>query len=389
MNILVVTLRFPYPPLKGDQVVSYNRIRNLAVNHNITLLTYINKSTTKEDLREIEKYCKVIAIKTNTVKGLFYLIKNIIHYPLQVAIYAQIDFIKTFQSIVSSNKFDVIHLFLLRSTFLLNHTNHNSIILDLIDSMQYNFQQLGNKTTNIFKKFIYLIELKRLRHYEPWAISKARLALFVSSFDSNFIKGFSNKKVTIRNGVDFKHFLPTEEKLKSFTIAFSGKLDYLPNVEAVLWFASIFKKIKKQYPDIYFLVIGGGWSSQLNSLKMIDGIQFSGYVDNLAKTLAECHIAVAPMLTGSGMQNKVLEAMSCGIPVILTEKAKGDISLEDNVNCLLANSESEIMSAVKYLIVNPEKRIKLGKMSRAYIEENHDWEKINNQVSNIYKRMIS
>jgi len=138
-------------------------------------------------------------------------------------------------------------------------------------------------------------------------------------------------------------------------------------------------------PSIRTLICGSNPSRRVRALGRHDGVDVLGYVASMPDALNRAFVAVAPMLTGSGIQNKILEAMACELPVVTTTLGRGEIGAVVDNGLLVADSAERFASTVVELIRRPEWAEEIGRRGRRYVETFHSWERGARRVEAIYE----
>ncbi|MEB3217220.1 MAG: glycosyltransferase [Nostocales cyanobacterium 94392] len=388
MKLLFVTPRFPYPPLKGDQVVSYHRLRTLSQQHEITLLTFYQNSEELENIKYIKTYCKNIhTVKIPKWQSFFNLAKGVFSYlPLQVSYYYSNTFRNKVNQILSTNNFDVIHLFLLRIAPYFTDVSTPKII-ELIDSMQLNLERRialdSFPVRNILQE-----ELQRIIHYEQNLHKSFEQIVVVSEKDAKLIPG-QNVQV-IPNGIDTELFKQQQQYPINSTLIFSGNMSYAPNIHAVKWFTEhCLPIIQQTIPDVSFIIAGANPSKEVQSLGQTKGVKVTGFVKSMSDTLRSANVAVAPMQSGSGIQNKILEAMSTGLPVVTTNLGLGSIKAKPNKEILVADTPEDFAQKTIDLLHNSLQVREIGHQARKYVVDNHSWDFAANQIEQLYYQILS
>lgn len=389
MKLLFVTPRFPYPLLRGDQVVSYHRIRTLSRFHEITLLTFYQRSSELENIDRISPYCKAIyTVKLPKWQSVLNVAKGIFNsqLPLQVAYYNSVYFQSTIDSILSKNDFDLIHIFLLR---LAPYFHHISVpkILEIIDSMQLNLER--RVALEPFpQRWIFQKELCRITQYEQSLGDFFKSMVVVSEKDRKFIPCEGVK--VIENGIDTEVFSLQQQRPHQPTLIFSGNMSYAPNIHAVKWFVKkCLPIIQQKIPNTSFIIAGVNPSREICSLEKIPGVTVTGFVKSMPKTLKQAHVAIAPMQSGSGIQNKILEAMASGLPVVTTTLGLGSLKAEPGREILIADSPDKFAKTVIGLLQNLGLAKEIGYRARKFVVEKHSWEFTANQIENLYIQAIN
>lgn len=371
----------------GDRVVIYNRLLQLHKKHNISLIFFYNNDHELDGMKEVYGFCKnTWSFKRSRILSFFSILINFLfsHDPFQILYYKSSNINKKVQKIIRDNDFDLINVFLIRG-LPYTYTSEVPVILDMIDSMQLNFLRRTKNANNYFEKKIYSYEMERVIKYENNLPSNVIKTLFVAEKDSRYIT--SNKQV-VPLGIDTDKFYPSHKKNKK-TIIFSGNMSYSPNIQAVRWFLDYcFNEIcKKVDNDVTFLIAGTNPSKEILSYQS-DNVIVTGYVDSISELIALSTLAIAPMQTGSGMQSKILEAMSCEVPVITTTLGLGDIEAEPDKEIIVKNSPNQFIDAVSDIINYPDKYIELSKSARNFVANNHSWQEHALTVDKIYNESV-
>ncbi|MBA2123511.1 hypothetical protein B9J78_00975 [bacterium Unc6] len=388
MKILFITPRFPYPPLKGDQAVPYHRLRILNRRHEITLLSLYDKEDELAGLDNLKPFCKAIhtvrlpqwrSVMNVALKGPF------TSLPLQALYYWSNAFKKRIDELLAENSFDLIHAYMLRVAPYLSDVSAPKV-LELIDSMQLNLERRV-AMERIPKRWLFQEELRRIVHYERNIGDYFDQMIVVSEKDRALIP---NKKVrVIPNGVDTELFKPQSKESKEPAIVFSGNMGYFPNESAVIWFVEkCFRRIKKEIPDAKLVIAGNNPSSKIKKLGDNLSIFVTGFVESMVDELNKAQVAIAPMQSGSGMQFKILEAMSCNLPVVTTTLGLGDIKARPGEEICVADTAEDFAETVVTLIKSPEMADRIGRKAREFVMHNHSWENAASQVEEIYSRLL-
>jgi glycosyltransferase involved in cell wall biosynthesis len=265
----------------------------------------------------------------------------------------------------------VVISYLIRTAEYVNNKSKKKCILEAVDSMSLNFSR--KRSSNRLLSLVYLLETKLCAMYEKRI--KFDSIITVASKDSSYFK-HSNVH-TIPLGVDTNcDILP---KLSgSPSLIFTGNFFYSPNVDSLSWFVdNIFFNLVPHFPNIKLHVVGR--NSDLLIGYDNPKIILHGSVNNLYSYINASDISVAPMTSGSGMQFKILEAMSIGCPVITSDIGLGDIQASPNFNVLIANDLDEYIHAINFLL-HPND---ISKNAMKFIEKNHQWDDLNNKFINL------
>lgn len=390
MKILFVTARFPYPPFKGDQSIPFHRLKYMGDKHDITLLTFYENKKELTFLEKITPYCKQVITVKKSFFGSFF---NMLVFgffsrlPFQVLYYQSRIFKQQLKKLISENSFDILHVYMLRTAEYGKNIQQPNMpkILELIDSMQMNFQRrLGKEKWP--KKWLFKLELKRLRNYEAEMVNNYNCSIVVSDKDKNFIN--HDRVMTIPLGIDTGEFHPGENKLPTNkVIAFTGNMGYFPNKNAILWFLkNCWEIIKKNVSEIGLVIAGKNPGSGIKKYNNGDSVQVLGYVNSVAAVLREARLAIAPLQSGSGMQFKILEAMACALPVVTTTIGLGAIPAVNNESILVSDDPDDFAQCCIRLLTDDTLAEAIGKKAMQLVQQTFTWEKNIDKLYQLYEK---
>ena len=389
MKILFVTARFPYPPLKGDKIIAYQRLKHLSENHEITLLSFFDECVDNKYVAQVAKYCKEICLvplrKSQAYSNL--MLHGLSKTPLQVLYYKSKRFRAKLEELLAKNRYDLIHTFMLRVAPYVCGYERCAKIVELIDSMELNMLRRVSSERGI-RKIIFAEEAKRLSRYEANVAKQFDRAVVVSGIDAKTI-GTDNAVVNPL-GVDPNEFYPrfSEDKDPNLLV-FTGNMRYYPNETAVVHFArDIFPLVQEALPDAKFQVIGAGPSRRVKRLENENkAIRVLGFVDSMPEHIDRASVSVCPMLAGSGMQFKILEALACGIPVVATSVAKGDIQVDEDDGLFIADEPAAFADRVVEIIEDEDLRTNIADKAPKAVERRYSWRRSNLAIDRIYSEL--
>jgi len=385
MDILFVTPRLPYPPLKGDQCIPYYRLKLLSRKHNITLLTFYQHNKELEYLKKLKPFCKEITtIKLNKLYSFFNMLIGGIFskLPFQVLYFRSRAFKKSTQSLVKNRRFDIIHTYMLRMAEYTKDMNEPKV-LDLIDLMQLNLKKRIS-IEKFIRKIFFKEELKRITRYENQMITKYDVSILVSDNDKNHIE--SDKIAAVSLGIDTHVFKRYSNLPDNKTIIFSGNMEYFPNENAVIWFIEeCFWMIKREIPDAKLVIVGNNPNSEIKKIGDNHSIFVTGFVESMVSELNKAQVAITPMQSGYGMHIKILEAMACALPVITTTSGLGAIKATHEKDVIIADNASDFTRSCVKLLNDYGLAKKVGDNARDLVLKNYNWEIHMNKIEKIYE----
>jgi glycosyltransferase involved in cell wall biosynthesis len=380
MKVLYLTARVPWVAGKGDQVLSFQRIRSLAsLGAEIVLISFESSEVPDRAVDDLKNFVEEIhLVKKNFITSLLRVACIVwTALPAQVLFFTSLRYRRLVKNLLARLKFDLIHVCL--SRICLNIPKcETPVVLDHIDSMGLNWEGRANKARNLIVRAFIKLEAKLVSRFERRISASFVASTTVSTIDSESIM-INNPLVdveTIPLGVDSKMFCPTPNQAKEFDVIFAGNLSYEPNVDAASWFIQdVLPKLRLKIPDVRILLVGRNPTEAVKKLTSENRVELLSNVESMPAILNKGKVAICPMVSGSGMQNKVLEAMSCSLPVVLTKKGLGSIDAKDGKEVLIADSAQEFSDAIQRLLVDDVMCLELGKYGRQLVLENHSWDR--------------
>lgn len=362
MKFCVLTPRFPYPENGGDVL----RINNIAKylkeqGHSLILLSFCNKSS---DIKMAYKvYDKVYCIPRNKIvsfiNSFFYFI---VRKPIQCGYFHSRKFENLFLDVVAKEKPDRFISHTIRmAQYVDKPFSRCKTIVEMTDASSRTYSMVSGAKGNFVKRLFFNIELKPRRKYELDIISKFPKVVLVAQADIDYLKGQNMSDCSSlalhTNGVEC-HEVHRVVKYDMNKLCFIGNMRTLQNQDAVLYFVEeIFPIILEQRPNAVFYIVGAEPPERIIKLNKKGNVIVTGYVEDLTKEIQNSCVAVAPVRIAGGIQNKILVAMSEGIPVIMTPLiAKAIPELKSGENCVICDDKKEFAASCIELMINPERR---------------------------------
>lgn len=385
MHILFIASRFPYPPIRGDQVRAYHFLRLINLRHEVTLVTPASQSVNLEAQEALTQLCKRwFILPFHRYEALVNLLRfPFSPLPLQVLYFCPPSFRKTVHWIIRQDNFDIVHVQLARMAPIVNDVENVPSVIDFIDALSLNMLRRAKRERWLIKWLFYM-EASRMARYERDLVLSFDRQVVSSPLDKKGIGDFETIHI-IPNGVNLNDFSYNEDGRDDNLIVFTGRMGYFPNEEAAVYFATcVFPIVRKQVPDARFLIIGADPPRRVRQLAKLPGIEVTGYVPRIQDYLSKATVSVAPMQGGTGIQNKVLEAMASGVPVVATPYALGGIEAIDGEHLLVAEDTEGMAEQVVRLLKDPALRRHLARNARRLVEEKYTWEQAVEMLEEVY-----
>jgi sugar transferase (PEP-CTERM/EpsH1 system associated) len=379
MRILFLSSRLPYPPDRGDRLRLFHIIKRLSqTEHKLFLISFIEKKNELEYLVELRRFCDgVKVVKLSRLSSMIKAVLGIFsHTPLQISYYKSKKMKKEIERFLLEKEINVIYVHLFRMAPYVEHRSNIYKVLDLTDVISIEIERSMKYRKGLNKK-IYSLESPRLRQYEKRMAAKFDETWVISETEAKILRDLSPDAhiEIVTNGVDLDYFKPEENCEKKQRIIFVGNLQVAHNIDAVLFFyEKIFPYILQKYPEIRFYVVGADPHQKIKSLSKDHRVVVTGFVRNLNQYLNEALIFVAPLRFGAGVQNKILEAMASGLPVVCTSLANQGIKAKNEKEILIADNPIEFGNLILDLIDNADKSRLMGIAGRKFVAAKFNWD---------------
>jgi polysaccharide biosynthesis protein PslH len=329
--------------------------------------------------------------------------------------------------IMETADFDVVHIehlrgvrygLMVQAALARRERNRPAVVWDSVDCISTLFRQAAREACSTRSKLTMKMELPRTEDYEGWLATRFDRVLVTSVKDrldllrlaerwhagngNGDIDSAASRIAVVPNGVDLDYFSPSSEPRDPRAIVISGKMSYHANVTAVIRFAEdVMPKVWAELPDARLWIVGKDPPREVQRLAApasnghtpaangngnnASRIQVTGTVEDIRPFLRRSAVAVAPIRYGTGIQNKVLEALACGTPVVATPAAVGGLDACWGRDLMVAQEPQELAAAVLSLLNSPRLRTGFGEAGRLFVERQHDWRSVARGLAQIYR----
>jgi glycosyltransferase involved in cell wall biosynthesis len=264
------------------------------------------------------------------------------------------------------------------------------VVVDRIDCIGLMAWRSRLETTNPVEKLRAVRKAYRFARYEREVVRSADVTVVVSDDDAAALRRVSGSPDVrvIPNGVTLQPRDGNQEQAGQPTVIFTGVLSYRPNIEAAAFFAQrVWPSVRESVSDARFVIAGRRPSSDIVALATDPGIEVIGDVRDMPALLREAWVAVAPMRSGTGIKNKVLEAWSASRPVVMTELAASGLQLDSTARELVVDSPDKMAAAVSALLTEPERRRRAGMAGYQLAERQYSWSDAVSEFDSVLKHV--
>ena len=376
MKILFLTHRVPYPPNRGDKITTWRLIERMKREHEVRIVAFAHDAKDFEAASKLDEMgypTTPIAYEDRKAK-----IKSIplllTRTPITLGVYGS----KELQRVVDANWSWCDMAYAYSSSmgaFFLDKTDKPRVMhFGELDSDKWDQY---SKKTRWPMSWVWKREARTLFDFETRLANSVNQNVFCTPLEE---KIFNDRipdapSVVLRNGVDLDFFHPQLEHAEERHIVFTGVMNYYPNVDGCVHFCSeILPRVREEFPDTRFTIIGAHPTDDVMRLGELDGVEVTGFVDDTRDWMRRGSIAVAPLRIARGIQNKVLEALAMGLPVVGTQCATQGVNGEPGRDYIVAESAEEQAAAIRGLLRDPDEARALGARGRSFVEDHYHWE---------------
>jgi sugar transferase (PEP-CTERM/EpsH1 system associated) len=386
MRILFVA---PYVPSRM-RIRPLGLIRELARRgHQVTLVCLVQPAAEIEYLEDIAPYCEEVhPVQLNRRKAVANSLASLpTRMPLSVA-YCKSDNLREITTrLMHSRSYDILHTEFIRAAQATAELGGIPKVFDAVDSLGLAYRRSVKAAyVPLTHRLVSIFESIKMPGYEKSLLQKFDHTLVSSPADKAHLSpGDQSHMSVLPNGVDLDYFSFFDGKRESDTIVFLGKMSYYINVASVLWFyREIFPLIRKEAPAARLLIVGRDPDARILDLRRDPCVEVTGTVPDVRAYLKKAMVAICPMVSGSGIQNKLLEAMAVGTPSVVTNLAAQALEKEAENAIVNANNPEEFAQCVLKLLKVPSFWEKISLNGRRFVETNHDWTIIGAQLEGIH-----
>lgn len=375
LRILVLLSRFPYPLERGDKLRAFHQLRILSREHEVLLCALHEDEIKAEWLEELHPFCcEIRTFRLNRIGQLAQLAKCALgKRPFQVGYFFDPSIKKEVERLAVEWKPDAIYCQLLRTAPYVEDIQGIPKVIDFQDAFAKGMER-RLETDPWYMRPIVRSEMRRLAKYEPQVFAQFDASTIISEQDREQLSFPEKEHVRIvRNGVEMERFSPSDSP-KTKDVLFAGNMGYPPNIEAAMLLANgVMPLVWQHRPDARLMLAGARPSFQVRQLANVR-VNVTGWVDNMRDCYATARVFVAPMLIGTGLQNKLLEAMAMRLPCITTPLANNALGAEPGKEVLIAETAEEFASAILLLLNDSERATQLAENGHRFICERFSWE---------------
>jgi polysaccharide biosynthesis protein PslH len=392
MKILYVCHRFPFPPKRGGKIRPFNMIRHLHASHDVTVASLARSRAEAEEGRGIAQYCSryEVALVSGPLQTARMIARLPTPVPSSFGYFHSPALARRIGHLLRTTAFDVIFVHCSSVARYVSRAANVAKILDFgdMDSQKWlDYGRLRPFPLNLG----YRLEGIKLVAEEKRLARAFDVCTATTRAEWNTLEGYATGAVTdwFPNGVDSDYFAPTGESYDSDTISFIGRMDYYPNQECMIGFCrDVFPLIRERRAGARLVIVGADPSAEIRELAEIPGVTVTGSVPDVRPWLKTSAVMVAPLRIARGTQNKILEAMAAGVPVVTSAAAAGGVDAVAGTHLQVADTPADIADATLRMMSDPAARQRFAMAGRARMLSHHAWDKSMQRLDRIIERCV-
>lgn len=378
MKILFACHRFPYPPKRGGKIRPFNIINHLSnAGHSVTVASLVRSDEEEREGRGLREHCdRILVGEIRSPGAIAQMVARLpTTAPSSMGYFYSRALHQRVKEEIEVAEYDLIFVHCSSAAQYVKYANGVPSILDFgdMDSQKW-FDYSVHRHFPL--SLGYWLEGTKLLREEKRLAGVFDISTCTTRAELQTLEGYRAAKQTgwFPNGVDTEFFSPADSPYDPDQLVFVGRMDYFPNRQAMLYFcAEVLPRIRARRPDTRLKIVGAEPAKEILRLREQAGVEVTGTVPDVRDHVRSAAISVAPLQIARGTQNKILESMAMGIPVVCSEEASGGVDAEPGRHLEVAASTEEYVETILRILDSPEARTRLAREARERVLTHHSW----------------
>ena len=379
MKLLVVSHNVPFPPNKGEKIRTYHLLRELAREHDIHLIALARDPSDLAHTENLLEFCERVELcrVDPIISKVYALVALVLGLPMTFGFFFSFKVKRLVRRWVAESGYDAAFAICSSAGPYLYGLRNVTTVIDYIDVDSAKWHQYA-QSSRAPQSWIYAVEHKRLGDWEARLCRDYDFSLLTSETEKQRLAalapGCNHKIVVCPNGIDTEFFTPAGPAPVDDepTLVFTGQMDYLPNVDAAKYFyREILPLVRQEFPQARFVIVGRNPTPELH--QCCPDAEITGEVDDIRPYVRNARVFVAPLRLAFGVQNKVLEAMACRVPVIATSQILSGMETKVGQDLLVGDDPITFAQQICSLLSDDRYRDAVAQAGYEYVHNHHDW----------------
>lgn len=379
--ILYLVHRIPYPPNKGDKVRSFNILKVLAEHYEVHLGTFVDLEEDWQHVGKLDQWCaSVKAIGLSPKRARLASLRGLATgEALSLPYYRSAAMQDWVDEVAAGHRIEQVVVFSGVMAQYVDRTRFKNVFVDFCDVDSAKWTQYAQSRTWPMS-WLYRREGRLLGEFERTAARAANDVSFVTAAECDLFltsaPELRSRALAVENGVDTEFFSPTHGGTSPFSgegpqLVMTGAMDYWPNIDGACWFAQdVMPMVRARFPDAAFTIVGMNPAPAVEALKKLPGVHVTGRVPDVRPYLHHADVVIAPLRIARGIQNKVLEAMAMGRPVVVSSASATGLRGQAGTTHELAEQAKDYVDAIERCLAAHD----MGYQARALVIESYGWQ---------------
>ena len=377
MKILYVCHRFPFPPIRGGKIRPFNMIKHLSQRHEVTVASLVRSPEEAQAGQGLDSYCHDFIMGEVTAAAAWarMIARLPTPEPSSMGYFFAPGLARQIDERLARETFDLVFVHCSSVAQYVSAVTGIPKILDFGDMDSQKWLEYRR-----FKPFPlsagYWLEGHKMKMAEQSLASQFDYCTCTTKAEMETLRGFNvpTSSDWFPNGVDATYFSPTRASYDPNAISFVGRMDYFPNQQAMMFFCNeVLPLIRTRRPAVTLKIIGAEPSREIRRLANRPGVTVTGTVPDVRDHVRESAVSVAPLTIARGTQNKIIECMAMGVPVVSSRAAAGGVDAVPGEHLLVADTPEAYAENILALMTDPRLRQRISDAGRARVESHHNW----------------
>jgi sugar transferase (PEP-CTERM/EpsH1 system associated) len=391
VRILYVCHRFPFPPKRGGKIRPFNMIRHLSRAHEVTVCSLVRSTAEAIEGEGLAAHCdryEMVRVHDGVqVLRMIALLPTPV--PSSFGFFRSGALARRVRTLAARERFD---LAFVHCSSMARYVEDLKVpkILDFGDMDSQKWREYA-RSKPFPMSWGYGLESMKLKREEARLARRFDLCTATTRAEWETLESYGTGVATdwFPNGVDAEYFAPSAQHYNEDRIVFVGRMDYYPNQECMRWFcANVMPRLRQRRQKVQLAIVGADPSPAMKRLGELPGVTVTGSVPDVRPYLHEAALMVAPLLIARGTQNKILEGMASGVPVVASGVAAGGVDAVAPDHLLTATTPEAFVDAILCVLEDRSERARLARSGRERVLSHHNWTQSMRRLDGIVERCL-
>jgi sugar transferase (PEP-CTERM/EpsH1 system associated) len=393
MKILYVCHRFPFPPKRGGKIRPFNMIRHFARSHEVTVCSLVRSDAEAKEGEGLAAHCaryEMVRVH-DPLQAVRMAARLPTPVPSSFGFFRSGELARRIRDAAARERFDLVFVHCSSVARYVEGIPDVPKILDFGDMDSQKWKEYS-QAKPFPLSWGYGIEAWKLEREEARLARRFDLCTATTRAEWETLQAMETGTPSdwFPNGVDSEFFAPTDRPCDPDKIVFVGRMDYYPNQQCMFEFcAKVMPMLRARRPSTTLSIVGADPSPAVRELGKLPGVTVTGSVPDVRPYLHEAALMVAPLNIARGTQNKILEGMAAGVPVVSSRVAAGGVDATAPEHLLTATTSDEYVEAILRVLDDPAERIRLARAGRARMLSHHAWPQSMRRLDAIVERCLA